>query len=503
MSTTGTSRRNLLRTGRASVAAAAVGLSAQLLITPIVIHTLGLRQYGVYVVLSSLIVFGGLLDFGVRSELTRRVASARGRDDWAAASTAVNDGASTLLALGILVFMLGASLTPLLVNFSLGAGAAVSHPRLLLLIMILLVSCGFVVDSRGAALAGLQRNDVLQKLGIVTTALRLVLVVVLIRVERSVWMLVVAQVVSSLTGWLLVVVQLRRLAPALVLKVRWFRLAVMRGLLAGSFLLVASQVSDVVDYNLDRVIISHYLGINQAAQYSVGIQLPLTLRALALIPASILIAAVAELKGTQDERLNQIVDAATRIILGLGVVAMAGVIALAPGFYENYLGTGYDLAARAAQLLAVATFINLCSAGWSLFAVGSGWYTVIGWAAGTNVVINGTLSYVLIRTIGYEGSLYGSMAGSAIGVGVLYLNVRTRERRPWLRPVLPAVVAAVLAGTVCGFLSTVLAASNWLVLTAQALAVTIGCLAVLVLLRVLSPGLLHLLRKPALPSAAP
>jgi O-antigen/teichoic acid export membrane protein len=113
--------------------------------TPIIVHSLGNRNYGIWELLVGLVGYLGVLEFGIGPALVRFVADAHSREDRTALNQIFNTGAVTLAALGTLglVVVLGLArwpaqflplpaseaqeLTPLLVVF--GLNLAASLPR--------------------------------------------------------------------------------------------------------------------------------------------------------------------------------------------------------------------------------------------------------------------------------------------------------------------------------------------------------------------------------------
>ena len=443
---TGSTRRNLQRVLRANVLGSAVGLGTQFATAPYLVHTLGLRVYGTYAVLATWLAFGVLVDFGVRAELVRRIAAANGAGDRQALQRAVADGTGLLARTATVVLIVGAAASPLIVGFvfTRRSDAAVGNPRLLLIALLAVLCVGLVLDGFFSVLDGLQRGDVRARAGIVTNLVRAGTAVGLVSAVHSAWSLLAAAAVAAVANYTYCFVALRRIAPDIRLVLARLSPGAARGLLGVSAMFAAAQVCDLVDFSIDRLYLSRYVGSEAAAQYAIGTQLPLTLRGLALIPLGLLITAVAELRTSQPDRLDRIFVLVSRSTLAAAATAMAGVVALAPAFYALYLGSGYGLTATAAQLLAVAMFLNLLGAPWTLYAAGSGWYPVIAIAALSNLVVNATASLLLVQRIGYDGALYGSILGNLVGLVVLWLLIRLREHRAWLAPLVVPVVSAPL-----------------------------------------------------------
>lgn len=130
------------------MAVLATNLVVTFVMTPIIIHSLGNRNYGIWELLVGLVGYLGVLEFGIGPALVRYVADAHSRDDRTSLNRIFNTAVVTLAALGIgalLVLLVvaewparflplahseAAALVPLLVVF--GLNLAASLPRIAL-----------------------------------------------------------------------------------------------------------------------------------------------------------------------------------------------------------------------------------------------------------------------------------------------------------------------------------------------------------------------------------
>ena len=90
-----------------------VNLAVWFLLTPFLVRKLGATQYGLWVLVASFIAYGSLLDFGVGDAIVKYVAEFRARGDDDSASRLVATSLWLYCALGLLVFVIGVALAPL------------------------------------------------------------------------------------------------------------------------------------------------------------------------------------------------------------------------------------------------------------------------------------------------------------------------------------------------------------------------------------------------------
>lgn len=445
----GTSRHAVVRTMGSGLARALVVPATSFVVLPLVLAELGTVRYGVWATLSSLLAIAGLVDAGVRTEIIRRVADAHGSGDLRSGVRAARQGATILAGGAVLIAGLVSIFNAQIVRFTFPdiGGDLEAETRAILVLLSVLLSVSVVNGGLFSVAAGLQRADFENVTILVSGLASAIVTVVGVRVlGLGLWGMAwgaVAGVAVLVAGQIWAT---RRVAPDL----RWPFTTVGRRTITSFFavstLLFVSQLGDVVDFQYDKIILSRYIGADAAGQYQLGTMLSLQLRLLALLPMTILLAGVAELWRQSPARATRLLQAVTAFVYGAGGLLMTGVIVLAPAFMQLWLGDGYDEAGRAAQLLAVAMAVNLVAAPWTSYAIGRRWVDIPALSATGNMVTNAAVSFALVRAIGFDGALYGSIAGNVVGLMVFYGLLRHRARASWLFPVVRPLVVCVVVG---------------------------------------------------------
>jgi O-antigen/teichoic acid export membrane protein len=418
-----------------------------LILIPVVLHRVGPQAFGTWVAISTVLAVGGLADVGIRTEVTRRVAAAWGVGDHDAAKRATREGASILAASGgvlVLLGVVGASTVSSWVFPHGVPGIPRAELDALIRACVVLLGVGLVAEGHFAVLRGVQRTDlesICRTIGDVCGSLVTILWVL---AGGGIWALFAGAAVQLSADYLGRAWATHRVVPGFSFRV--VRPRHLRLWLAASTLLVTAQVSDVVDVQWDKLVLTRYVGPAGAAAYSVGSTIVGQTKVLIILPLVPLLAAAAELGSTNPgllERTYRRLGAAT---ITLGPVLLGGVVIFAPAFIRLWLGSpGLPGAGLAAQLLSVAVLLNVLPACLVMLEIGSGRRGAAALAALANILTNGTVSLLLTRRIGFDGALYGSIAGNGVGLVVFFLLVRPQGRfgLPGLRT--GAVAAAVAA----------------------------------------------------------
>ena len=338
---TGTSRQTLLLGFRSGAGATAVAYAVNLAVLPFVLHRVGPHVYGAWATIASLLAIGGLADAGVRLEIVRRVAKARGAEDDDALVAAVHEGVTVLVLLASLVLVAGLTGAPFIRAFAFPDGVAgYTAPALdgLVRSVFALVAASLVLNGYFGVLRGVQRADVEATAQVGAVVVAAAVTVVGIAGGWGLWALLAGSLaqlaVVSAWKW----VGTRRLIPNLRPRLLGLGRARVRSYLALSGLVLVAQVADVVDFQWDKLVLSHFVGSAVVASYHVGTGLVLQAKALAMLPMAPLVVAVAELGQRDAARLHALTAELVRVGMVLGSVVLGGLYAFAPAFFHLWLG---------------------------------------------------------------------------------------------------------------------------------------------------------------------
>lgn len=421
---------------------------------PILVHRLGTAAYGVWVVVTALLALGTLADVGVRTEVTRRVAAHWGDGDRRAAARAGREGATILLVAGMVAAGLGSLLAPVVTHIVFTRPAhGVSDGQTVVLVRMIAVLVGarLVGDGFFSVLRGMQRTDLEALCRTLGEAAGSVVAIVWVLDGGGLWAMATALAVQIGVDYGGRWFALRRVLPE-IRPVPALPQAVRPWLLVGG-LLVLSQVSDVVDTQWDKLVLAHYVGSVASAAYAIGTTLAGQAKVLAVVVLGPMVAAAAELHRSRPSELRAVYDRLGSASLAVAGVALGGVLVFGPPLVHLWLGGAHlALAGRAAQLSAVALWLNLAAAPLAMLLIGSGRPLLPAACAGANIAVNGVVSLTATRAIGFDGALFGSIAGNATGLMVLVFAARRAGllQLPPLRMGLAAALVAIVGWSLVG-----------------------------------------------------
>jgi O-antigen/teichoic acid export membrane protein len=475
----GTSRRTLLLAFRSSAAAAVVTYAFNLAIVPFVLGRLGVELYGAWATVASILAVGALADAGVRTEIIRRVGSAKGADDDGALVESVRQGVTLLVVLASAVALVGFLGAPAVRAFAFPDGVPGYTPSAvdqLLRTTVALLAVSLVANGYFGVLRGIQRGDVETGGRLVAVPAAAAMTVAGVALSWGLWALFLGSLTqfAVTTAWN--VAGTRRLVPGLRLRLVALSGPVVKSYLAFSGLVLLSQIGDVVDSQWDKLVISRFVGSAAVASYQIGTTLVLQGKALAVLPLMPLLVAVAELRHRDGPRTDRLFSTLARTGMAVAAVVLGAVFVFAPSFLRVWLGPNEAAvgAGEVARLFTLAVAFNLVSAPFAFRALGEGWHALCAFASVANMVVNGALSLVLTMVIGLHGALYGSIVGNLTGSALFFVLLRRRAGPTWPPPPwralavgASAAAVAVAAGLdgVASLPSLLLAGTGYLVVT--------------------------------------
>jgi O-antigen/teichoic acid export membrane protein len=343
----------------------ALGVAAgvSVILTPVLIHGLGPFQYGLWVLVSSVLDYYGLFDLGLRTTLHRFVGRLRATNEWLGLSETL------ATAIAISAVILGA-LTLMTVGIALGVPAFFDVPpaqhrftRWVVMLLGLSVAVSFPSRVLGAYLCGLQRFDLYNAVAIVSAVMRGTLLFWATRAGHG---LIGVSAVTLAVAFATVVaywVLVRWADPGIKVALRHVRLARVRELFGFSVFVSLATVGDYLRFYTDAVVIGRVLGVAAITPFNVGSRLIEYTKLLVSAAVSPTMPEMSALDRMQryDELKNMFLRA-TRVAALLSV-GMAGLVWLdGDALIRLWIGPDFDISYRIASVLAVSYLVALAQA---------------------------------------------------------------------------------------------------------------------------------------------
>ena len=418
-----------------------------LLLTPYILSRLSVREFGIWILLSVFVGSFNMLDLGLGSSFTKYVSQYYARGDDARINLVLFSGLLFYSVFGLGLVVVGVLLEPFL--FAVFNIETVPGVFLLVLVSFALNNIALMLVS---TLKGLQRMDQSNAVEIWMSVPNLVGTVVFLEAGMGMLGLAINSVLLSMLTLIAAGRSLRRVHSGL--SIEWkFDPAFVREMFGYGAKLQVSRLGGLVCFQIDKLIISRFLGVAAVSFYEVASRLTLFMRALPLVMISALIPATSELGARNDRaRILKAYMLASKYVVILTVALVAFVILEADSLLRLWLGNGFEQSVILVQVLAIGYGVNVMGGAASQTGAGIGRPEFDMKGTILLTVLNPILSLLLVREFGAAGAAAGTSAALIVAAGYLLIlfhrdylgnQARTMIRDVHVRPWVSGIIASV------------------------------------------------------------
>jgi len=441
-------RRNLLMVYGVYAASIVSGLVT----IPIVVHSLGKTQYGLWAFALGVTEYLNLLDLGVSPSVVRFGARSRGAKDPEQLNALASTGLAVYGVIGLLTVGAGLALSfavPLLIDVP---SSLTADARLATFLLVLSIAIQFPLGLFGDLLVAQQRYDVANAAGMLSVALYVGLIVAL--VTRTGGVVLVAGIVLATTALRLLVplLWLRRELPFLRISRRYVNRQRFRELLRFSGDNFLIHVAAKVVYSTDVVVVGIVLGARAAALYAIASRIFSMATSLGTGGTRMLAPAFAEFEGAADlVRLRVYLRSGLRIGMAMMLALALPMILIPDRLIRAWIGPGCRPTTWTTLVLGFVLLVEVPLGVVMQYLIARGRQRRMTRFLVFSVVANIALSVLLARSLGVWGvALATLIVESALLILVPFVAFDDEEgsRRSlalaWLRPVVPAGLAGIV-----------------------------------------------------------
>ena len=372
-------------------------------VTPVLVHSLGTTEYGIWALVGSVVLYLDLFNLGFGNATVKYVAEHLALGDHERVRRIIATSFLTLTVPGVIAFAVGIVLAFLFPDiFNLPANLETTATVLVLIVMLDLV-ISIPGDTFGGTLIALQRYDLLNA------------TLVSVSLLQAVGWIGLVTLGFGLLGQLARYLFVRRLIPGVSVSRRFFDRAFVRPLVTLSGWIAVTDVSAFVIGRIDTIIVGIVVSVPAAGVYAVGQKLAL-LAGRAVTPAVETLFPFASERGAHgdDAALVRMVRVGTRLSVTLALPAAIALITLAAPVLQVWVGSKFTHAALVVAFLSGATAVTALTDP-SLFVLrGLGEARIPALFAAAEGALNLTLSIVFGLRFGITGVAAGTFAAAAI-----------------------------------------------------------------------------------------
>jgi O-antigen/teichoic acid export membrane protein len=448
-----------------SVVANWVGFAAQVaaafFVSPVLVHGLGDRRYGLWSLVESVLGYLMLFDLGVAASVVRYVARFEAARDQRALDRVVSASLGVFAAAGAAV--LGGTLLLAFPAFAwLGVPADLAgEGRWMLVLLGANLAVGLPMNVFACALDGLGRYPAKSAVRTTILVIRSVLLLVLLRLGGGLVGVAVLVSACTLVEHLAMAVAVFRYLPRLRVSPRLVDRPTLRALRGYSFDALMALLAGRVSFQTDALVINAFLLPQSITLFAVAARLTEYAKDSVRVATAVLTPAVSALEARGDgAAIRAVFLDSTRYVLWLILPVQLGLLLLGRSFLGLWLGPQYAVESYPTLvILTLPLSLALSQSVAVRILYGTGRLRRYAYGTLAEAAANLLLSVLLVRPFGIEGVALGTAIPNVIFNGVVgvcvcrSLGVGLGEylRRSFLAP----CAAALLPGAVW------LAAAHW------------------------------------------
>ncbi len=406
------SRSNLIRlllTG-AGFRAFSVVVSAVIgfFLTPFIIHGLGDKIYGIWMLAGSFSASYALLDLGLANTVSRFAAVAIGKNDRQGLSRCINTALVIYCIMGIVSFCLACLLTMFVAAF-----VELPSDADLLAILIVLVGAEFAMSFPMRALTGTisakLRYDII---GIVELSFRLLsslVTIFIIMAGYGVIELGFAGLGIGVARGCVWYFTTRKIVPEVRFSPKLASSKEAKSLFSYSMWAFVAQIGDILRFRVDNFVIGAFIGVAAITPYAIAVTLSEYFKQLMITTMGVLTPLFAQQYGKGDVlAMKRTLFFGIRIAVTIGSFMGFGLCAWGKPFIIRWVGYDY----LSAYPCLVVIVIGLLAALWQSSVIGVLYGTAnhhfYTYSNSLEAVSNLVLSIILVRYLGIVGVALGT-----------------------------------------------------------------------------------------------
>jgi len=331
------------------------------ILTPYIIHHIGVERFGIWTIVSVLTGYLGLLDLGISTSFVKYIAEYYTRKDYEKINSVVNTGFLFYLGFSFVVIALAMIfIQPILSLFNIPPSLYGEAVFVFCLGLVLFgVSNSFNVF--GAIQNGLQRMDISNKVAIAVSIPGVAGTVIALEYGYGLPGLMVSNALILLVTSAINVIVAHKIfpdfkfSPLLLSNKETFRL-----LFTFGYRVQVAAIAGAIHFQLDKFLLAFFLNVSRVTYYTIASQTASSIREIPLLLLNAILPAASEMDaGKNREALNILYYRSLKYIVLIGVCLLTVTFLLADPFLYLWLGTGYEISANTLKILMAGYFFNI------------------------------------------------------------------------------------------------------------------------------------------------
>jgi O-antigen/teichoic acid export membrane protein len=381
---------------------------------PFLVHHLGDRMYGYWVLAGSILGYYGILDLGIVSAVQYQVAKAVGEKDTETANRAISTAFFAFGALGCVILLCTAIFAALSKHLIHNQADATLFAK-----VILVMGAAFAIGFSGRAFIGAisahLRWDLVSGYGFVLLLARTGMIVLLIHRGLGILALALITVFVDFVNYIIYYVILRDIQRPLRLSFQLFSWTQLRSTLGYSLNTLIIKLSDQIRFYVDSLVVSVFVSVAAVTHYAIGSRLAFSFMELIIAIAGMLAPWFSILLGRKDhDGIHRAFRLGTKISASVSAIIVCCLIAYGRPFITWWMGPSYSDSYWPLVFLATAVFCDVSQQPSIGFLFGVSRHRFLAILTMLEGLANAGLSIYFARIYGAAGVALGTLIPMAV-----------------------------------------------------------------------------------------
>jgi O-antigen/teichoic acid export membrane protein len=392
-----------------------VVLAAAILLTPVILHSVGEAAYSLWVLANALTGYGGLLDLGISYTVQKYVAEHAARGTLDELSRMISSALALYAGLGLVALVGFAGLAPLVPMFVDVRGDLHGVTVWLTVLVGAQVAVTLCAAMPRAILRGAQRFEQANALVIVGTVLTAGLTVLVLALGAGIVAVAAVGVAVTVGMQLPSIWLVRRALPELHLHPGSVTAARVRAVFSFSLWVFARRFADILTRRTDPIVIGAALPVRMITPFALAQRLPEAASILTNQFVQVLLPLASDLDARRERAtVRALYLGSTRISIAFAVVIGTTIAVLGPSILDVWVGDEYSRYGVLVTILATAAIVD--TADWAAVSIltSMGRHRPLAWMALGGGLVKVVLSVILVFPFGLTGVAVATLVPAAV-----------------------------------------------------------------------------------------
>lgn len=380
------------------------------ILMPFIVHHIGINAFGIWILVSAITGYFGLLDLGVGISLVKYVAEYHAKEDSEKINESINTTFFIFLGMGLIastgLFIFGKFFITSVFNIP---PDLFWEAKTITYIVAATTLVGFPLRIFGSTLEGLQRYEITALVRISVSTFNAILIIIFLSMGYGIVTLVLINSSTSFIGWVLTIYYTKKVLPFVRIKFSYLHKSMLRTLLGFSSVMFIMSICSVLIYETDRVVIGIFLTVGTITYYEATLRMHALVRQVHGLMGSAIMPAASELDATnKNASMQELLLKGSKYTVAVVLPVTIALLIMAKPFLVYWMGPDFGSVALVAQVFIFYWLVNANTGIPGAILVGTNKIRLILWYTISVTIANLILSIILVQKIGLIGVVLGT-----------------------------------------------------------------------------------------------